>query len=154
MTIDDPAAGRVVRRILRSLLIMIALLGAALVTYVHGEFTWIPSLRETVSEIDSLTSEQAGQLLFETRGCVGCHSIDPGADLAAAPNLVLVVPTMTDQEIIESIKYPRKRHSTSCAGGECPRNDMPLYAEILSDEQVRQLLVYLRSLERLTSEDE
>ena len=93
---------------------------------------------EVLSEGD--TPEERGENLFATLGCVGCHVID-GQGGSVGPELTNVYEQGEDY-VRESIVMP----NAVIADGYQP-NIMPqAFGEQLSDEQLDEIIAYLRSI--------
>jgi mono/diheme cytochrome c family protein len=103
-----------------------------------------------------VTSESArvlaGEKLFQQLGCIGCHRPDgKGIGPALAGRFGRPVPnpgcgalTMDDEYVRESILNP----SATVAAGFAPV--MPTFAGRVTEEQLRALIVYLKSLKEET----
>jgi cytochrome c oxidase subunit 2 len=89
-----------------------------------------------------------GQRLFRDRGCSGCHAVDSkfhaplleGLYGRPVPLADRTIVTADDQYLRDSILQPSKQIA---AGYE---NIMPSYAGQNSEEEVKQLLAYLKSI--------
>jgi cytochrome c oxidase subunit 2 len=94
------------------------------------------------------TPVEAGEFLFQQRGCVTCHSGLPGARGPDLKGVFGSTQTMTDGEsvvadedyLFESILYSNKR----VVEGYTPL--MPSFANQLSVEDVTNLIAYIKSL--------
>jgi cytochrome c oxidase subunit 2 len=90
----------------------------------------------------------AGERLFHERGCSGCHSVNSqfhaplleGVYGKPVPLSSREVVTADDRYIRDSILLPAKQIS---AGYE---NIMPSYSGQLSEEEIMQLIAYLKSI--------
>lgn len=94
------------------------------------------------------TAIQAGARLFSQIGCVTCHSRDSmirGPDLTKVPDSTVVL--MDGSQVVADDAYMRESilssQSKRVAGFE---PIMPLYKGLLTEEQVMQLIAYIRSL--------
>ncbi|HYE12930.1 MAG TPA: cytochrome c oxidase subunit II [Pyrinomonadaceae bacterium] len=92
-----------------------------------------------------------GQKLFQDRGCASCHNVDPQGQQGRGPTLYGLFGrqqeiqggqsvTVNEDYVRESILNPQAK----LAAGFQPI--MPTYAGQLSEEQVLQLIAYIRSL--------
>ena len=92
-----------------------------------------------------------GRKLFQDRGCASCHQVDPGGQQGRGPTLYGLFGkqqaiqgdgnvTVDETYIRESILNPQAK----LAAGFQPI--MPTYQGQLSEEQVLQLIAYIRSL--------
>jgi mono/diheme cytochrome c family protein len=83
----------------------------------------------------------AGQALFESQGCGGCHTFSKaGATATVGPNLDEVLQGKDAQFIRDSIVDPNKE----IASGFAP-NVMPQTYSSLSEEQLDDLVAFLQS---------
>ncbi len=97
----------------------------------------------------SLTTEEYGEQLFRNMGCHACHSIAPAvllapsmAGIAGSTRTLIGGRTMLadDEYLTRAMLQP---------GAEIVegfRDDMPSYADTLTDTQTRALLAYLKTL--------
>jgi mono/diheme cytochrome c family protein len=80
-------------------------------------------------------NEEAGALLFRDKGCVHCHGVG-GVGTKKAPSLV---------DIRKNKQWtPEKMTSQILNGGK----KMPPFADSLSDQEVAQIIAYLRAKHR------
>ena len=86
---------------------------------------------------DAKADEQAGAVLYRDKGCVQCH----GADLAGnkkGPSLV---------DIRNDKAWPPEKITKQIMDGG---QKMPPFGESLTDQEIAQLVAYLRAKERPT----
>ena len=100
----------------------------------------------------SESAASQGRKLFQDRGCASCHQVDPGGQQGRGPTLYGLFGktqaiqgggsvTVDESYVRESIRNP----TAKLAEGFQPL--MPVYPpEQLSEEQVLQLIAYIRSL--------
>ncbi|MCA1620322.1 MAG: cytochrome c oxidase subunit II [Acidobacteria bacterium] len=92
-----------------------------------------------------------GQKLFQERGCASCHQVEPAGQQGRGPSLYGIFGkqqaiegggsvTVDESYIRESILNPQARLAAGF------QNIMPTYQGQLSEEQVLQLVAYIRSL--------
>jgi cytochrome c oxidase subunit 2 len=92
-----------------------------------------------------------GQKLFRERGCASCHQVDPGGQQGRGPTLYGIfgkqqqieggsAVTVDEAYIRESILNPQAH------GAAGFQNIMPTFQGQLSEEQILQLVAYIRSL--------
>lgn len=113
-----------------------------------GEFdAWLSSQIEC-----NLADEICGQQVVTQFGCVACHSID--GNVIVGPSWLGIAGsqeqltdgstvTITADYLIESIKSPNAKIVEGFPEGVMPQN----YADILSPEQIDQIVAYILSLE-------
>lgn len=98
--------------------------------------------------VKPMTMEQSGAKLFASLGCGNCHT---GNDTAQAPTLNGIMgrsrrlqggasATVTPEYLRESILNPYNRLTAGYV------NTMPVYADQISEEQVLQLIAYIKTL--------
>ncbi|UCF66762.1 MAG: cytochrome c oxidase subunit II [Acidobacteriota bacterium] len=117
--------------------------------YVHapGEFeTWLEKASDIVG---SLPPAEAGQVLYQKRGCTQCHSVDGKAGIG--PTFLGIyerqgqmsdgTPIVADENYLrESILYPQAK----IVAGYDPV--MPTYQGRLKDEEITAIIAYLKTL--------
>ncbi|MEX0288830.1 MAG: cytochrome c family protein [Flavobacteriaceae bacterium] len=104
------------------------------------EYTLIADLREAFSEVDEQQPLAYGELLFNTRSCAGCHSIEKGvADLG--PSLFGIAERASEAYIRESIVSPNAVITKGFAA-----DIMPGFEGVLDNSQIDALVAYLGSL--------
>jgi len=92
-----------------------------------------------------------GQKLFQERGCASCHQVEPGGQQGRGPSLYGLFGkpqrveggqqvTVDESYIRESILNPRAKIA------EGFQDQMPTFQGQLSEEQILQLVAYIRSL--------
>ena len=84
-----------------------------------------------------------GRLLYETRGCSGCHSLDNLSSATIGPDLTAIVLNASASEIKASIVDPEAEISENCDGQPCPAGQMPNYGEILDEREIAALVQFL-----------
>jgi len=121
---------------------------AHVVVHPVGEFeTW---LEKASNFLDTMTPVEAGQKLFQVRGCQQCHSVDGSGK--TGPSLLGVyghnqilsdgTSVVADENYIrESILEPQAR----VVAGFDPV--MPTYQGRLSDDEIVAIIAYLKSLD-------
>jgi cytochrome c oxidase subunit 2 len=120
---------------------------AKVIVHPRGEFeTW---LDDAANFIDKMPPAEAGQLLFETRGCTQCHSVDgtPGIGPSLAGvfgrehQLTSGASVVVDENYLrQSILEPQ---SQVVAGYEPV---MPTYSGRLKDQEITVIIEYIKSL--------
>ena len=99
-----------------------------------------------------------GQKLFQERGCASCHQTEAGGQQGRGPTLYGLfgkqqvlqdgsAVTVDESYIRESILNPQARIA---AGFQSP-SIMPTFQGQVSEEQILQLIAYIRSLQPQTS---
>src|SRR3712207_3690826 len=92
-----------------------------------------------------------GQKLFQQRGCASCHQVEPGGQQGRGPTLYGIFGhsqqveggasvTVDEAYIRESILNPQAKIAAGF------QNIMPTFQGQLSEEQILQLVAYIRSL--------
>jgi len=66
----------------------ISFLVVAYALFIAFQFTTVADIRESFAEVDKQDSLAYGKVLFETRSCIGCHSIIPEQQ-NLGPNLLV-----------------------------------------------------------------
>src|SRR5919107_179102 len=92
-----------------------------------------------------------GMKLFQQRGCASCHQVDPGGQQGRGPTLYGIfgksqqvegggAVTVDEAYVRESILNPRAKIAAGF------QDQMPTFQGQLSEEQILQLVAYIRSL--------
>jgi mono/diheme cytochrome c family protein len=120
--------------------LLIALIGLFL-----SRYTLVANVLESVQNATSKSGAAYGEVLFQTRGCIGCHTLEKAqANGDTGPNLTGLGGRATDMYIRASIVTPNETIAETCPDGVCEANIMPQYGRILSEEQVEVLVSYLQ----------
>ncbi|MDW3191137.1 MAG: cytochrome c [Cytophagales bacterium] len=127
---------KIIRR-LSILMISISLALLSIVLLTVFEYTAVAEVREHFTEVDQQDTLAYGKLLFETRGCASCHSIEPEIE-SLAPNLYGVSSRQTEEYIRESIVDP---DAEIVSGYEDVI--MPDFSQILDEDQINALVGYV-----------
>lgn len=126
---------------------------AKVVVHPSGEFdTW---LENAANFMETMTPEQAGETLYQRRGCIQCHSVDGSAK--TGPSFLDAygsLQSMTDGTQIkvdenylrESILEPQAK----VRAGYKPV--MPTYQGQLKNEEIAALIAYIKSLSKEASQ--
>jgi cytochrome c oxidase subunit 2 len=99
----------------------------------------------------SESAASQGQKLFQERGCASCHQVDPGGQQGRGPTLYGLFGKQQDIEgdgkvtidesyVRESILNPQAKIAAGF------QNIMPTFQGQVSEEQILQLVAYIRSL--------
>lgn len=101
-----------------------------------------------------LTPLEKGEKLFTDRGCAGCHSVDGSTNVGPTFKNIFgreeevldtagsaLTITVDENYLTESINYPKAK----VVKGYDP-NQMPSFAGQLSDEQISNLITYIKTL--------
>lgn len=97
----------------------------------------------------SLTTEEYGEQLFRSMGCHACHAIAPAILLAPSMSGIAgsTRPLIGGRTMIADDDYlVRALHEPGAEIAEGFRDDMPSYADSLSETQTRALIAYLKTL--------
>jgi mono/diheme cytochrome c family protein len=123
-----------------SLILLVVLVGFYFLT----RYTLIAGALESFQNADTSSGVTYGEVLFQTRGCAGCHTLEKaGANGDNGPSLSLLGQRMTEAEIRAAILTPNETIAEACPEGPCEANVMPEYGRILNEEQVAALVSYL-----------
>lgn len=116
---------------------------------VHGSGEFEKWLADAASLLDRVTPVEAGEILYQRRGCVQCHSVDGGAKvgptfmgtfgteqaLASGESVII-----DENYLRESILEPQAK----VRAGYKPV--MPTYQGQLKEEEIDALIAYIKSL--------
>jgi mono/diheme cytochrome c family protein len=94
-----------------------------------------------ITAIEGDTPEERGESLFQIRGCVGCHMIN-GQGGAVGPDLTNVYSKGEDY-VHQSIINP----NAVIAEGYQPNLMPQTFADLLSEQDINDLIAYLRSVQ-------
>ncbi len=111
--------------------------------YTAFEYTLVPDIREGLAGAEAKDGVALGRLLFETRGCSGCHSLGSLSSSTIGPDLTGIATDASASEIAASIVDPDAEISTNCDGQPCPAGQMPRFGEILDEREIRALVDFL-----------
>jgi cytochrome c oxidase subunit 2 len=122
---------------------------ADVVVHGSGEFeTW---LADAANFLKRMTPVEAGQLLYNRRGCVQCHSTDGSAKPAGGPSFKGSFGTqqaLTDgTTVVVDENYIRRsilEPQAQIRAGYKPA--MPTFAGLLKDEEIAALIEFIKSL--------
>ncbi|MEQ8673986.1 MAG: c-type cytochrome [Aggregatilineales bacterium] len=111
-------------------------------------YSVVADIRESMMDIDTADPYTHGKTLFQTRGCVFCHTLeDAGSTAEVGPNLTGIGRRVDDAYLRESIVNPNAVIATACPEGPCEANAMPNFGNVLDEEQVTALVTYLSEQE-------
>lgn len=110
------------------------------ILFIVFEFTLVADIREKFHTADEQDPIEFGEMLFETRGCNGCHSLEKGQE-NLGPNLFDIANRESQDYLRNSIEYPDMIIVEGFTKGI-----MPDYGKILDPEQIDALVHYLSSL--------
>ncbi len=86
---------------------------------------------------------ELGKLLFDTRGCSGCHTLGSLSDSTIGPDLTTIAVTTSASEIKVSIVNPDAAISENCLNGPCAGGLMPVFGDILDEREIEALVAFL-----------
>jgi mono/diheme cytochrome c family protein len=144
------------RRVLVGLAVIVVI--AVTVIYVGGEFALNKSYAFTLEEITVPSGAEAiaaGEHIFQTRACEGCHGEGVIGELmfeapfigrVVAPNLTQVLPSYSDAQLATLLHQGVRPDGT----GVIIMPSSVYY--FLADEDIGNLIAYLRTLERVENE--
>ena len=118
----------------------ISFLVVAYALFIAFQFTTVADIRESFAEVDKQDSLAYGKVLFETRSCIGCHSIIPEQQ-NLGPNLFGISQRESMEYIRQSITSP----NAVISPGFLP-DQMPNFGDILDENQVNALVIYISSV--------
>ena len=121
--------------------------------YTKYEYTLVSELRERVEGADSIEGIALGELLFQTRGCSGCHTLGNLGSATFGPDLTSIALTATASAIKASIIDPNAVIAENCPNGPCVANLMPAFGEFLDDREIEALVTFLLAYTRQSNED-
>ncbi|MBO6524014.1 MAG: cytochrome c [Balneolaceae bacterium] len=105
--------------------------------FIVFEFTLVADIREKLQTVDEHNPIAFGEMLFETRGCIGCHSLEEGKE-SIGPNLFDIANRESQEYLKNSIQYPDQTIADGFREGI-----MPDYGKILDKDQIDALVKYL-----------
>ncbi len=129
---------------LKIFLVSIGIIIVLFFIYVKFEFTLVPDAREFIAGADSKQGAELGGLLFSTRGCTGCHTFHNVSNSSLGPDLTNIADRLSDEQLKTAILDPEESISSNCNGQPCVSGFMPVFADILDDNQVSALVLYLK----------
>jgi mono/diheme cytochrome c family protein len=107
-----------------------------------GEFAPDPSEpTPTPTPLDCETPEECGELLFQNKGCIGCHVIQ-GEGGAVGPNLTNVYSEKGEDYVRQSILNPNAVIAEGFQANVMPQN----FSQLLSEEELSFIVSYLASV--------
>ena len=121
--------------------------------YTKYEYTLVSELRERMEGADSIEGAALGELLFQTRGCSGCHTLGILGSATFGPDLTSIALTATASAIRASIIDPNAVIAENCPNGPCVANLMPAFGEFLDDREIEALVTFLLAYTRQSNED-
>jgi mono/diheme cytochrome c family protein len=131
--------------LLKRVIFIVGCLLVALIGLFLPRYTLVADVLESMQNAISKSGAAYGELLFQTRGCAGCHTLEKArANGDTGPNLTGLGGRATETYIRTSIATPNETIATSCPEGACEANLMPQYGRILDEEQVEALVSYLQ----------
>ena len=140
---------KIVIRILLGLVVIVGLISL----YTEFEYTLVSELRESFADADSTEGAALGELLFQTRGCSGCHTLGNLGSATFGPDLTSIVLTATAREIRASITDPNERISENCPDGPCVADLMPAFGEFLDEREIEALVSFLLAYTSQSNDD-
>ena len=140
---------KIIVRILLSLVVIVGLISL----YTEFEYTLVSELRESFADADSTEGAALGELLFQTRGCSGCHVLGNLGNATFGPDLTPIVSTATASEIRASITNPNENISENCPDGPCVADLMPAFGEFLDEREIDALVTFLLAYTGQSNDD-
>lgn len=106
--------------------------------------TLIPTVTEALMAPDTTDPVAYGKVLFQTRGCGGCHTLDDaGSDGDNGPILNGIATRHDALYIASAIKDPSTISGAVCPEGPCAKGIMPKWGDILDQTQIDAVTAYL-----------
>lgn len=128
----------------RGVIVGIVIMLVATGGYFAFRRTALASFTEMVIAPDKADAITYGKVLFGTRGCGGCHTLnESGATGNAAPNLDGIGSRHDRSYIQLVISNPSNARGTVCPTGPCQKGIMPVWENILDAAQIEALTAYL-----------
>ncbi len=121
--------------------------------YTEFEYTLVSELRESFADADSTEDAALGELLFQTRGCSGCHTLGNLGSATFGPDLTSIAMTATASAIKASIIDPNAVIAENCPNGPCVANLMPAFGEFLDEREIEALVTFLLAYTRQSNDD-
>ena len=140
------------RKVLSFSAVILAAATGLIALYTAFEYTLVPDVRERLAGAQSKEGIELGMLLFQTRGCSGCHSLGDLSTSSIGPDLTEYASNATVAQITESIVNPDAEISEDCAGQPCAERQMPNFGDILDDREIEALVKFLSAYGRADSE--
>jgi len=107
-------------------------------------YSIVADVRETFINVDATDAYVYGEVLFETRGCVFCHTLSEAGSMGIVGPVLDGIGTRSDiNHIRESIVNPNALIATNCGNQMCEPDIMPQFGDVLDEAQVEALVVYL-----------
>lgn len=131
------------RKMLLWVVAVIGLLAVGLALYIRFEYTLVPELREAIAGTDEKAGAELGRVLFRTRGCAGCHTLEGTSESSIGPDLTNLATRATRAAVMESIAEPDATIATNRGERECAAGLMPRYGELLGPREIEALTEYL-----------
>ena len=94
----------------------------------------------TPEPLNCETPEECGKLLFQNKGCIGCHTVN-GEGGAVGPNLTDVYKTKGEDYIRQSVLNPNAVIAEGFQPNIMPQN----FSQLLSDEELGFIVSFLAS---------
>jgi len=134
------------RRFIQLALIMLLVIGVAVGGYFLFRRTLIANIRETVMNIDTNDQIAHGEILFQTRVCTSCHTLQIAGSVGdEGPDLTGIGARESVEYLQESIANPNAVIVENCPEGLCATGVMPEFGNLLTDKQIDALVAYLAS---------
>lgn len=107
-------------------------------------YSVLADVRETFADVDTTDEYLYGETLFQTRGCVFCHTLEAAnASAEVGPHLNGIGSRFDTDYIRESIINPDAVIADNCPEEACEAGTMPQFGQVLDESQVNALVVYL-----------
>lgn len=132
------------KRIMVVIISILIVFGAGIGYLASNYYSVLADIRENFADVDISDQYVYGETLFQTRGCVFCHTLaSAGADAEVGPHLDGIGSWADDNYIRTSIINPNAVIADNCPEEACEPDVMPQFGLVLDDAQVEALVIYL-----------
>ncbi|MDZ4768492.1 MAG: cytochrome c [Chloroflexota bacterium] len=132
------------RRMMIVTVALVVVVGLVVGGYFTFRRTLLADFREAAMNVEPSDTIAYGAVMFETRGCTGCHRLDSaGAVGNEGPNLSDIHLRHEAAYIEQSLREPNAVIADNCPEGNCESGVMPMYGSILNDVQIEALVTFL-----------
>jgi mono/diheme cytochrome c family protein len=114
---------------------MVAVIGVLRSSFFLFVLAWLGGISSAYASSNTAADEKAGAVLFRDKGCAFCHGAG-GVGTAKAPSLV---------DLRKNKLWPPAKITSQIMNGG---QKMPPFGDSLTDQEVAQLVAYLRAKHR------
>jgi len=124
--------------------VLVLLIGGGFL--VANYYSVLADVREQFVDTDTADQYAYGATLFQTRGCVFCHTLAAAAASGQVGPALDGIGNRADAAYIRtSIVAPNAVLAMGCPEGACEPNIMPPFGDVLDDAQIEALVIYLKA---------